>query len=96
MPRIDILPSSSANVASPGYALVPDVRRQPQSASQPVSGRKRTARVSGFAGGNTTARQQSAVLKHLAELDKDAHRDVHIPVPKDGAGRGGKFASGQS
>ena len=33
-------------------------------------------------------RQQNAVLKHLAELDKDSHRDVQIPVPKDNAGRG--------
>jgi zinc finger HIT domain-containing protein 1 len=56
--------------------------------AQQTSGRKRAARSLGLPGGDTTVRQQNAVLKHLAELDKDSHRDVQIPVPKDSAGRG--------
>ncbi|KAG8532726.1 uncharacterized protein KY384_002603 [Bacidia gigantensis] len=88
MPRIDVLPTASTSVAKAGYALVPDTRGQAPLAAQPVSGRKRTARASGLGGGDTTARQQSAALKHLAELDKDGHKDVQIPVPKDVTARG--------
>lgn len=91
MPRIDVLPTSSAAVPTPGYALVPDTRDLPPNPAQPVAGRKRAARRSGFEGGDTTVRQQNAVLKHLAELDRDSPRDVHIPVPhkqKDDVGRG--------
>ena len=91
MPHIEILPTSTS-IVSPGYALVPDTRGLPQTAAQPIAGRKRAARNSAFAGGDTTIRQQNVVLKHLAELDKDSHRDVQIPVPskqKDNAGRGG-------
>ncbi|KAL9123689.1 MAG: hypothetical protein Q9217_006904 [Psora testacea] len=90
MPHIDILPTSTS-IASPGYALVPDTRGLPQPAAPPIAGRKRAARNTGFAGGDTTVRQQNAVLKHLAELDKDSHRDVQMPVPskqKDHAGKG--------
>ena len=91
MPHIDVLPASTS-VTSPGYAIVPDTRGLPQTATAPVTGRKRAARNSGFAGGDTTVRQQNAVLKHIADLDKDSHRDVQIPVPskqKDITARGG-------
>ena len=90
MPHIEVLPNS-ASTPSPGYALVPDTRGLPQTITQPVAGRKRAARSTGFGGGDTTVRQQNAVLKHLAELDKDSHRDVQIPIPskqKDDAARG--------
>ena len=91
MPRIDVLPTTT-NVAKAGYALVPDDRRQLQHVPAQSAGRKRAARTSNFGGGDTKVRQQTVVLKHLAELDKDSHRDVHIPVPtkqKENAGRGG-------
>ena len=84
MPHVEVLPSSTT-IRAPGWAFVPDTAVQ--SPAQQLSGRKRAARFLGVAGGDT-ARQQNAVLKHLADLDKDSHRDVQIPVPKDNA-RGG-------
>ncbi len=91
MPGVEVLPNSTS-IKSPGWALVPDTRGGPaQAAAPPAAGRKRAARNAGLAGGDTTARQQNAVLKHLTDLDRDSHRDVQIPVPKDSAGRGGPF-----
>ena len=88
MPHVEVLPNSTS-VRAPGYALVPDTGRGTfQAPAQQTSGKKRAASSLGLAGGDTTVRQQNAVLKHLAELDKDSHRDVQIPVPKDNAGRG--------
>ena len=90
MPHIEVLPNSST-VPTPGYALVPDTRGLPQIPTQPVTSRKRAARNTGYVGGDTTVRQQNAVLKHLAELDKDSHRDVQISIPskqKDNTARG--------
>ena len=88
MPHVEVLPSSTS-VRAPGYALVPDAGSGTfQAPAQQTSGKKRAARSLGLAGGDTTVRQQNAILKHLAELDKDSHRDVQIPVPKDNAGRG--------
>lgn len=88
MPGIEVLPNSTS-IKSPGWALVPDTRGRPVPVvTQPAGGRKRAARNGGHAGGDTTARQQNVVLKHLSDLDRDSHKDVQIPVPKDGAGRG--------
>ena len=91
MPRIEILPNSSS-ISAPGWAYVPDNGYDPSKvAIQPTGARKRAARTSGVAGGDTTTRQQNAVLKHLADLEKDSHRDVQISVPpkqKDTTSRG--------
>ena len=92
MPRIEVVPTSTAAAPTPGYALVPDTRGTPQGASQPVVGRKRAARNAGLSAGDTSIRQQNAINKHIADLEKENHRDVQIPVPakqKDTAGRGG-------
>ena len=92
MPGIEVLPNSTSAAPTPGYALVPDTRGAAQDASQPVTGRKRAARNSGFTGGDITVRQQNAINKHIADLEKENHRDVQIPVPskqKDAGGRGG-------
>ncbi|KAI9808459.1 MAG: hypothetical protein M1827_007242 [Pycnora praestabilis] len=90
MYRIEVLPNSTSTSA-PGWAYVPDTGFDPSKAAiQPSGARKRAARNVTIGGGNTTARQNNAILKHLAELDKDNHRDVQIPVPirqRDGAGR---------
>ena len=90
MHNIEVLPSATST-ATPGYALIPDTRGLPQIAAPPVSSRKRAGRNKGYVGGDNTVRQQNAVLKHLAELDKDSHRDVQIPIPskqKDNPARG--------
>ena len=88
MPGVEVLPNSTS-IKAPGWALVPDTGHGPSHAiSQPTTKRGRAARVSNLGGGDTSARQENAVLKHLADLDKDSHRDVQIPVPKDTIGRG--------
>lgn len=88
MPGVEVLPNSTS-IKSPGWALVSDTRGGlTQATTQQTGGRKRAARNIGHAGGDTTARQQNAVLKHLTDLDRDSHKDVQIPVPKDGGGRG--------
>ena len=38
-----------------------------------------------------SSRENNAIVRHLAELDRENHRDVAIPIPvkqKDAAGRG--------
>ncbi len=80
MSSIEVLPNSTS-VATPGYALIPDTRFNPTQAAQPVFGRKRAARNLGFSASDTSARQQNAIAKHIAELDKDSHRDVQILIP---------------
>ncbi|KAI4203400.1 MAG: hypothetical protein LQ350_001921 [Teloschistes chrysophthalmus] len=81
MPSIEVLPNS-ASISAPGWAYVPDLGYDPSKrAIQPSGSRKRAARTSGIAGGDTSTRQQNAILRHLADLDKDHHRDVQIPVP---------------
>ena len=107
MPLIEVLPNSSSTSA-PGWAYVPDTGYDPSKAAiQPSGARKRAARASGFAGGEPSARQQNAISRRLADLDKDNHRDVNIPLPaksKDGGGRGqyssvtsnfGRFSNGK-
>ncbi len=90
MPRIDVLPTGTS-IAQPGYAFVPETRQVPQAVAQPSGGRKRAARNTGAGFGDASVRQQNAILKHLAELDRDNNRDVQIPVPKDTGGRGKKM-----
>lgn len=91
MPRIEVVPNSSS-ISAPGWAYVPDNGYDPSKvAIQPSGARKRAARASGVGVGDSTTRQQNAVLKHLADLEKDSHRDVQIIVPskqKDALSRG--------
>ena len=92
MPLIEVLPNST-NTSAPGWAYVPDTGYDPSKAPiQPSGARQRAARANTFGDGQEmSAKQNNAVVKRLEELDKDNHRDLHIPVPikqKDGAGRG--------
>lgn len=90
MPHIEVLPNSTL-IRVPGWTLVPDTGRGlAQVAAQPSAGRKRAARSTNTAGGDTTASQQNAVLKHLADLDKDNQRDVQIAVPVKQKGNAGR------
>lgn len=90
MPHIEVLPNSTS-ITAPGWAYVPDTAVGPAHTSLPSS-RKRAARNQPIASAHeTSAKQDAKILRHLAELDKDNHRDVSIPVPvraRDGAGRG--------
>ncbi|MCJ1424942.1 hypothetical protein MMC29_002830 [Sticta canariensis] len=93
MPQIEVVPNSTS-VSAPGWAYVPDNGYDPSKvAIQPTGARKRAARTSTLASGDSTTRQQNAVLKHLAELDRDNHHNLHIPVPiklKDSANKASK------
>ena len=86
MPHIEVLPNSTST-AQPGYAFVPDTRQAQQLSTQTTGSRKRGARNTGIGLGDHTVRQHNAVLKHLADLDRDSSRDVQIPVPKEAAGK---------
>ena len=90
MPLIEVLPNSSS-VSAPGWAYVPDTGYDPSKAPIQPSARKRNARTTGPGGGDTTVKQNNALLKRLADLDKDNHKDVQISLPArvtEGGGRG--------
>jgi zinc finger HIT domain-containing protein 1 len=90
MPQIEVLPTTSSHTA-PGWTYVPDTGFDPSKAViKPTTGRKRGIREPGGRS-NLTSRQNTAIIRHLTELDRENHRDIHIPVPvkqKDVAGRG--------
>ncbi|KAF7116468.1 hypothetical protein CNMCM5793_004756 [Aspergillus hiratsukae] len=95
MYRIELLPSTSSHV-TPGWTYVPDRGFDPaQAAITPTIGRKRAIRDGGRT--DLSSRQSNAIIRHLAELDRENHRDVHIPIPvkqKDAArGTRGKTTS---
>ncbi|MCJ1480997.1 hypothetical protein MMC06_001153 [Schaereria dolodes] len=96
MPLIEVLPNSSS-ISAPGWAYVPDTGYDPSKAAiQPSGARKRNARISGITGGDTTARQNNALLKRLADLDKDNHKDVQITLPPKQKGAGGRVSKGKT
>ncbi|KAI9760814.1 MAG: hypothetical protein M4579_001444 [Chaenotheca gracillima] len=105
MPRIEVVPNSTTSANAPGWAYVPDTGYDPSKAPlQPAAngGRHRAARNAGTAAGrgaaDRSARENNAILKRLADLDRDSHRDVHIAVPtrKEGAGGRGSRAKAPS
>ncbi|KAA8644227.1 putative HIT finger domain protein [Aspergillus tanneri] len=96
MYHVEVLPNSSTHL-TPGWTYVPDRGFDPAKAAiTPAIGRKRGIRDPGRT--DLSSRQTNAIVRHLAELDRENHRDVHIPIPtkqKDTAGRGtrGKVTS---
>ncbi|KAI5303035.1 hypothetical protein KEM56_000100, partial [Ascosphaera pollenicola] len=89
--KVTLLANTTSHI-TPGWAYVPDTGGPP-AAHAPVRGTrkgKRTFRESTNAGGsaslaakgrgNLTARQNTAVLRRIAELDRENHKDVHIPI----------------
>jgi len=80
MPLIEEVANSSSTSA-PGWAYVPDTGYDPSKAPIQPAARKRTARVFGLAGRDASARKNTALLKRLADLDKDNLRDVQVPIP---------------
>jgi zinc finger HIT domain-containing protein 1 len=81
--------ANSKATTAPGWAYVPDLA--PNSAVTALQPRKRARNASSGASlHETTARQDAKILRELAALDRENHRDVNIPVPikgRDGAGR---------
>ncbi|PGH29518.1 zinc finger HIT domain-containing protein 1 [[Emmonsia] crescens] len=81
--KIEILPTSSSHL-TPGWAYVPDTRYGNSTGTGRASGgRKRAVRDLGGAGRAevSSSRQNTAILRHLAELDRENHKDTHIPIP---------------
>lgn len=89
MPLVDVVPNSTTSTSAPGWAYVPDTGYDPSKAPIVPSGARKRARNTAFNSGPSSvagkealsARQQSKIVKHLAELDKDSTRDVQIVVP---------------
>ncbi|KAJ9621036.1 hypothetical protein H2203_007623 [Taxawa tesnikishii (nom. ined.)] len=83
MPHIEELPTAT-KAAAPGWSYVVDTGYDPSKAAINPTNRKRVR--NSVAGGNTasdlSSRQQTAVLRHLMELDKDSLKEIEIPVPR--------------
>ncbi|KAK2744465.1 hypothetical protein FQN55_006792 [Onygenales sp. PD_40] len=78
--KIEILPTSSSHHTA-GWAYVPDTRYGASTGGGRAA-RKRGAREIGGGGrADVSSRQNTAILKHLAELDRENHKDTHIPIP---------------
>ncbi|KAK8156463.1 hypothetical protein BKA80DRAFT_208494 [Phyllosticta citrichinensis] len=93
MPHIEVIPFTTGGPApAPGWAYVPDIGYDPSKAAINPSGRKRTAarQSQHQADADLPARQQTAILKRIAELDRDNQKDVALPQAR-GAGGGGGF-----
>ncbi|TGO41845.1 hypothetical protein BHYA_0015g00080 [Botrytis hyacinthi] len=83
---LEIAPSKY--VPAPGYAYVPDVSNTPQIGLQPSARRARGPAGAGL-GAETTKKQDAKILRELAQLDRENHRDVNIPVTGGGRGKEG-------
>ncbi|PYH85050.1 hypothetical protein BO82DRAFT_328400 [Aspergillus uvarum CBS 121591] len=79
MYRVELLPGSTTHV-TPGWTYVADRGFDPAKAAiTPTIGRKRGIRDPGRT--DLSSRQTNAIIRHLAELDRENHRDVQIQVP---------------
>lgn len=78
--RVELLPDSGTT-ATPGWTYVADRGFGPaKGATAQTLGRKRGIRDAGKSG-DISSRRANAILRHLAELDRENQRDVQIPVP---------------
>ena len=75
---------------APGWAYVPDVGPSPAQAALQPANRKRAARnQSALSLSDVSARQDAKIRKDIEALDRDALKDVNIPIPpKPGGSRG--------
>jgi zinc finger HIT domain-containing protein 1 len=83
--------ANSRSIAAPGWAYVPDTGVNASVAALQPSSRKRARKQPSASHHETTAKQDAKILRELAALDRENHRDVSIPVPirhRDNAGRG--------
>ncbi|KAG9644577.1 hypothetical protein KCU95_g13990, partial [Aureobasidium melanogenum] len=82
MPHIEELPTT-AKAAAPGWSYVVDTGYDPSKAAINPASRKRVrASVAGLSQGDLSVRQQTAIQRHLDDLDKDSHKPVNIAPPK--------------
>lgn len=83
--------ANSRATAAPGWAYVPDTNVNASVTALQSSSRTRVRNQPTTSLHETTAKQEAKILRELAALDRENHRDVSIPVPirhKDNAGRG--------
>ncbi|KAH8704797.1 hypothetical protein BGW36DRAFT_285153 [Talaromyces proteolyticus] len=81
MPLVEVLTTSKSHT-TPGWAYVPETSIRSSQTTKSSTGRKRNIREPGGRGANLTSRQNHAIIRHLAELDRENHREnVHIAVP---------------
>lgn len=82
MPYVEILPNSAAAVA-PGWTYVVDTGYDPSKvAINPKNKKRAAAAPSGQRGENElSARQQTAIVRRIAELERDNDPKQIIPIP---------------
>lgn len=83
MPQIEELHSSS-RAAAPGWSYVVDTGYDPSKvAINPTSSKRARTQINeGNSAGELSLRQQTAIQRHLNELDKDSYKDPQIVLPK--------------
>lgn len=92
MPQIELLPNQTSAPA-PGWAYVPESHYiDPSKAAINPSGararHKSAAALAASSGSDLTARQQTAIQRRLAELDRDSPtKEVSIPKAAGGGGK---------
>jgi len=74
--------ANSKSISAPGWAYVPDTGANASVAALQPASRKRAARNQPTVSTHeTNVKQDAKILRDLAALDKESHRDVSIPVP---------------
>lgn len=93
MPLIEELPVTQTTRVTHGWAYVPDTGLAIQ-AVQPGTRKRGAARDGGARGrGDFTAKLQRAREKRLADLEKENHKDIPIPIPPRPKDRSKKMTS---
>lgn len=82
MPHVEVLPNSAAAVA-PGWTYVVDTGYDPSKVAINPKNKKRAAAAPGGARGENelSARQQTAIARRIAELERDNDPKQSIAVP---------------
>lgn len=89
MPHVEVLPNSAASVA-PGWTYVVDTGYDPSKvAINPKNKKRAAAQAGGQRGENElSARQQTAITRRIAELERDNDPKQNIAIP----GKPGMYA----
>jgi zinc finger HIT domain-containing protein 1 len=82
MPHVEVLPNSAASVA-PGWTYVVDTGYDPSKvAINPKNKKRAAAQPGGQRGENElSARQQTAIARRIAELERDNDPKQSIAIP---------------
>jgi zinc finger HIT domain-containing protein 1 len=82
MPHVEVLPNSTASVA-PGWTYVVDTGYDPSKvAINPKNKKRAAAQPGGQRGENElSARQQTAIARRIAELERDNDPKQSIAIP---------------